>query len=162
MVEKKKVIIASGYFDPLHSGHVLYLNEAKKLGDYLIVMLNNESQSRLKKGFYLMSVAERKAVLEAIKHVDEVMISIDDGPTCSKTLSYLADRFKNENAELYFVKSGEWNEKTLREAPLCNELGIKMVFLDSINNKVNQSSTNLIKRAADLHTGNGYPDIPKA
>ena len=83
---KKIVVVASGYFDPIHSGHINYLREAKKLGDKLIVIVNNDEQAKLKKEHYFMPVKERKAIIEAIKYVDEVFVSIDDDRSVKKSL----------------------------------------------------------------------------
>jgi len=147
--EPEKILILSGYFDPLHSGHIYYFSESKKLGGRVIVILNNEGQSRLKRGYHLIGVDERKKILESIKFIDEVFVSIDHGPTQCDTLAYLADKYKNKNCKLYFVKSGEWKEENLKEAPLCQKLGIKIKIL---NNAPSASSSSLIKKAVDLET----------
>jgi len=70
-----KTVAVSGYFDPLHVGHVEYFKLAKKLGDRLVVILNNDKQAKLKKGSAFMPQEERKAILEALRDVDEVFLS---------------------------------------------------------------------------------------
>ncbi len=70
-----KTVVASGYFDPLHIGHIRYLREAKKLGDILIVILNNDKQAKLKKGKSFMPVNEREEILKSLEFVEEVVIS---------------------------------------------------------------------------------------
>ena len=82
----KKIVVASGYFDPIHSGHINYLKKAKKLGDKLIVIVNNDKQAKLKKEHYFMPVKERKAVVGAIKYVDRVFVSIDNDRSVKKSL----------------------------------------------------------------------------
>ena len=74
--QKKKVVVAvSGGFDPLHIGHVRLMNEAKKLGDRLVVILNNDNWLMRKKGFVFMNERERKEILESFFAVDEVVIT---------------------------------------------------------------------------------------
>ena len=65
-MEKEKIVVASGYFDPLHFGHVEYLREAKKLGDKLIVIVNNSKQTRMKKGYEFMPAKERVEIIKAL------------------------------------------------------------------------------------------------
>ncbi len=69
-----KISVVSGGFDPLHSGHISYIEDAKKIGDYLIVALNSDDWLLKKKGRFLLPFNERKIILENIKMVDEVMI----------------------------------------------------------------------------------------
>jgi D-beta-D-heptose 7-phosphate kinase/D-beta-D-heptose 1-phosphate adenosyltransferase len=73
--KSKKIVMISGGFDPIHIGHIRYIQEAKKLGDYLIVVLNNDNWLRLKKGKEFMPEIERKEIIESINGVDRVIIS---------------------------------------------------------------------------------------
>src|SRR3989338_3166929 len=81
--KKKKTIVAvSGGFDPIHIGHVRMFNEAKKLGDRLVVILNNDNWLKYKKGHVFMPERERKEILEAFEAVDEVFVTEhEDGTT---------------------------------------------------------------------------------
>ena len=81
----KKVAI-SGYFDPIHVGHLEYIELSKKLGDYLIVIVNNNHQCVLKKGKPFMDEKDRIKIVEAIEWVDEVFLSIDMDKTVCKSL----------------------------------------------------------------------------
>ena len=100
-------VAASGYFDPIHVGHVEYLELAKKLGHKLIVILNNDLQAIKKKGFTFMPATERIKLLQALRHVDEVFLSIDHDHTVCKSLEALrpnifakgGDRFNAEIPE---------------------------------------------------------------
>ncbi|MEK6890457.1 MAG: adenylyltransferase/cytidyltransferase family protein [Nanoarchaeota archaeon] len=84
---KKQIIVAtSGYFDPLHIGHIQCLELAKKLGDKLIVIVNNDKQAALKKGKEFMPFKERVEIIKSIKWVDEVFPSIDEDRTVCKSL----------------------------------------------------------------------------
>jgi D-beta-D-heptose 7-phosphate kinase/D-beta-D-heptose 1-phosphate adenosyltransferase len=73
-----KIVIASGGFDPVHSGHVSYLQEARRLGHVLIVGLNSDAWLTRKKGKSFMSFEERRAVLSSIRFVDRVLEFNDD------------------------------------------------------------------------------------
>ena len=73
----KKVAI-SGYFDPIHVGHLEYIEMSKNLGDYLIVIVNNNKQCVLKKGKPFMDEMDRIKIIKAIKWVDEVFLSVDE------------------------------------------------------------------------------------
>lgn len=133
--EKKDIlIVASGFFDPLHIGHIEYLKLAKALGDKLIVILNNDEQAQLKKGKVFMPLAERKIILESLSIVDEVFISIDKDKTVCKSLEYLKPNI--------FAKGGDRKIDNIPEAEICKKLGIKIV--DGLGEKI-QSSSNLIK-----------------
>ena len=120
MKNKKQIIVAvSGYFDPVHSGHINYLREARKLGDKLIVIVNNNKQAKLKKGHYFMPVEERKIILESIKYVDKVFISIDNTKDVSKSLRKIKPDI--------FAVGVDNNKKNLYEKNTCKELGIKII-----------------------------------
>ena len=128
------VVAASGYFDPIHKGHIEYLELAKQLGDKLIVILNNDKQVALKKGKPFMPLEDRKAVLEAIKFVDEIFVSIDEDKSVCKSLRAVKPDI--------FAKGGDRFIEEIPEAKICRELGIKVI--DRLGKKI-QSSSELIK-----------------
>ncbi len=120
MVRRKKVVVAiSGAFDPIHIGHVRYIREAAKLGDKLVVILNGDDFLLRKKGFVFRPFVDRKEILESIKGVDEVIPSIDEDQTVSKTLEKLKPDI--------FAKGGFWTEN-LPEAEACKNVGCKIVL----------------------------------
>src|SRR4030042_6007278 len=89
-MKKKLITVAiSGAFDPIHIGHIAYIREAAKLGDRLVVILNNDIFLLRKKGFVFRPVEDRKQILENMKGVDEVIVSVDDDQTVCKTLELL-------------------------------------------------------------------------
>ncbi len=92
---KEVVVITSGYFNPLHVGHVRYLREAKKLGTKLIVVINSDKQCKLKRSFLFMDEKERSEIISSLKFVDEVVLSIDKDETVCKTLKMLVDKYKS-------------------------------------------------------------------
>ena len=130
------VVAVSGYFDPIHKGHIEYLKLARELGDKLIVILNNDKQCEIKKGKPFMPMEDKKAILEAIRYVDEVFVSIDEDASVCKSLAKVKPDI--------FAKGGDRYTHEIPETPICNELNIKIV--DGLGKKV-QSSSDLIKNA---------------
>ena len=130
-------VVVSGYFDPLHVGHIEYLELAKRLaGDgKLIVVLNNDEQAILKKGKVFMPLEERRKIIQAIKYVDEVYVSIDTDLSVCKSLQVIIPDV--------FANGGDRHEGNIPEVEICNELGIKII--DGLGEKI-QSSSNLIEQ----------------
>jgi glycerol-3-phosphate cytidylyltransferase/D-beta-D-heptose 7-phosphate kinase/D-beta-D-heptose 1-phosphate adenosyltransferase len=122
-----KVVIVSGYFNPLHGGHLDMIESARALGDKLIVIVNNDRQQLLKKGKIILSEVNRLRLMRALKGVDEVVLSMDDDPPVIKTLEMIAKNHPGD--ELIFANGGDRNsEKEIPEADICRQYGIKMVF----------------------------------
>jgi glycerol-3-phosphate cytidylyltransferase-like family protein len=134
--EVKKVIITSGYFDPLHVGHIECFKLSKALGDKLVIILNNDNQCVLKKGKAFMPEREKKEILNSLKDVDEVFLSIDKDRTVCESIRVLAEKYKSH--ELIFTKGGDKFRDDIPEAKVCEELGIKIV--DGLGEKVQFSS----------------------
>ena len=125
----KKVAI-SGYFDPIHVGHLEYIEMSKKLGDYLIVIVNNNKQCVLKKGKPFMDEMDRMKIVKAIKWVDEVFLSVDqDGTVCKSLKKIKPDIFTN---------GGDRHNKECPEAVVCRKYGIEL--FDGIGDKIRSSS----------------------
>ena len=125
-----KVVVTSGYFDPIHKGHIELLKLSKEQGDKLIVILNNDKQAKLKKGKPFMDLEERKIILEAIKYVDEVFISIDEDKSVCKSLEAIKPDI--------FAKGGDRHQGEIPETPICKELGIEI--RDGLGAKIQSSS----------------------
>ena len=125
----KKVAI-SGYFDPIHVGHLEYISLSKKLGDYLIVIINNNHQCTLKKGKHFMDENDRAKILEAIEGVDEVFISIDQDRTVCKSLEKIRPDI--------FTNGGDRHNKEIPEALVCKKYGIEL--FDGLGKKIRSSS----------------------
>jgi cytidyltransferase-like protein len=134
----KKIIIVSGYFDPIHIGHIEYLKLAKQLGDKMIVILNNDKQCILKKGKPFMPQKERLEILKSIKYVDEVFLSVDNDSSVCKSIKIIAKKFKGN--KIIFAKGGDRFSYEIPEAKICKESGIEIV--DNLGKKI-QSSSNL-------------------
>ena len=127
-------VAASGYFNPLHKGHVEYLEKAKELGDYLIVIVNSDKQRVLKGSKEFMHEDERMLIVSSLRCVDEVILSIDEDTTVCNSLRLVQPDI--------FAKGGDRTIDEIPESRVCNEIGAKMV--DGLGDKV-QSSSWLLK-----------------
>ena len=134
------VVAVSGGFDPVHTGHISLLREAKKLGDKLVVILNNDHWLQAKKGFVFMTAVERKAVLEAIRYVDEVIVTRH--PENPKDLSVCQELEKLKPD--IFANGGDRKADNVPEVELCEKLDIKLVW--NVGGGKTQSSSELVKR----------------
>ena len=123
-------VAVSGYFDPIHIGHLEYLKMAKDLGDYLIVIVNNDYQSNLKKGKSFMCELDRVEIVKALKLVDEVFLSIDKDRTVCKSLEKLKPDI--------FANGGDRSTEEIPEAEVCMNFNIKMI--DGLGDKIRSSS----------------------
>lgn len=131
----KKVVVASGYFDPVHYGHLEYLQRSKKLGDTLIVIVNNDNQAALTKGRSFIPARERVKLIRAFACVDAAMEAVDQDRSVCKTLALLHPDI--------FANGGDQFNDMIPEADLCEELGITM--MDCLGAKVMGASSWQIK-----------------
>jgi cytidyltransferase-like protein len=140
-MKKKKVTVAvSGYFNPLHVGHLEMIEKAKKLGDHLVVIVNNDYQVKLKGSVPFMNQADRMKIVSAIKWVDKVFLSIDrDSSVCRSLAKVKPD---------IFAQGGDRKQGNIptSETGICRELNIRRV--DGLGKKIRSSSI-LIAGAAD-------------
>ena len=132
------IACVSGYFDPIHIGHIEYFKLAKQNADQLMVIVNNDEQATLKKGRAFMPADERIKIIQELKCVDFVVKSVDLDRTVCKTLSIASPR------PTFFCNGGDQNNNSIPEATICCELGIELV--DGLGDKI-QSSSWLIKGA---------------
>lgn len=122
-----KIIIISGYFNPLHGGHLDLIEGAKRLGDKLVVIVNNDKQQLLKKGKIILDEENRCRLMRALRDVDEVVLSIDEDPPVIKTMEKVANMFAGN--ELYFAQGGDRdNDKVNPEADVCKKHNIKIIY----------------------------------
>lgn len=131
-----KIACVSGYFDPIHVGHIEYFKNSKKIADKLMVIVNNDEQAILKKGKPFMPVDERIKIIQELKCVDYVFKSIDNDRTVCKSLA------KVTPIPDYFCNGGDQNNDIIPESNICKKLGIKL--MDGFGDKI-QSSSWLIK-----------------
>ena len=131
MSDKNKIRVAvSGYFDPIHVGHLEYLKMAKELGDSLVVIVNNNHQCELKKGKPFMDQNDRLEIVKALRFVDEVFLSIDKDRTVCKSLELVRPNI--------FANGGDRATSEVPETPICKKYNIKMV--DGLGDKIRSSS----------------------
>lgn len=140
---KKKAVIVSGYFNPIHKGHIEYLNLAKEKGDKLIVIVNNDLQRKLKGSKEFMKQDERVLILENIRCVDNVYLSIDKDKSVNETIKLVHSELVNEY-ELLFANGGDQNNSTISEVKTCKSLKIRLI--DNLGNKIQSSSWLLNKK----------------
>jgi len=146
--QKEIVVMVSGGFDPIHIGHIRYIREAKKLGDKLIVVINNDNWLRIKKGKEFMNELDRKEIIEAIKGVDKVVISKHNKNTKDMSVSMELIRIKPD----IFASGGDRNRKDAAnplsslytDLKTCKHIGAKIVFNVGRGGKV-RSSSELLK-----------------
>lgn len=138
---KPKAIIVSGYFNPIHKGHIEYFNNAKALGDALIVIVNNDKQRALKGSKEFQLEDERVFIVSNIKSADKVFLSIDKDRTVCETIRFIHQQLAKDY-QLAFANGGDQNNNSIPEAPVCEALGIDL--LDGLGDKI-QSSSWLLK-----------------
>src|SRR3989338_2018015 len=146
---RKQIVVAvSGGMDPIHIGHIRLIQDAKKLGDKLVVILNNDNWLKKKKSLIFMHQNERKEIIEAIKGVDEVILT-DHGPnpqdmSVSKELAKIKPDI--------FANGGDRTATNILEAPVCKKIGCEMIFSVGQGGKVQSSSWLLAKYLKSIKT----------
>ena len=131
-----KLIVVSGGFDPIHSGHIAYFKSAKSYGEKLIVALNSDTWLERKKGKFFMPFNERKAIVSSIKYVDEVIDCEDDKKgSCINALEAIKKSYPNE--EIYFANGGDRDGVNIPEMSVS---GVNFLFSVGGDDKKNSSS----------------------
>ena len=134
---KPKIIIVSGYFNPIHKGHLEYFIHAKAMGDLLFVIVNSDHQRALKGSKEFQKEDERLFIIQHIKEVDRAFLSIDEDRTVCKTLEMLNAQF-GDTHQLAFANGGDQNNNSIPELPTCQALGIELI--DGLGEKIQSSS----------------------
>lgn len=146
-----KRVIVSGYFNPLHGGHLDMIDEARSLGDYLIVIVNNDQQQILKKGKVILDEMNRMRLISALRAVDEVVLSIDSDPPVIKTLREIYVKYPDD--ELIFANGGDRDgERVVPETEVCGELGIEMIFGIGSHEVIKRDSSSRINQETGHET----------
>ena len=147
MSKKITSVVVSGYFDPIHVGHLEFLELAKKLGDTLTVIINNNLQAELKKGSTFMDEKDRMEIVAALRCVDEVFLSIDTDKSVCKSLEHIKPDI--------FANGGDRSDPSkVRELEIAEKLKIELKFGVGGNHK-ESSSSDLLKRWSE------YLDLKK-
>jgi len=141
-LKKQKAIIVSGYFNPIHKGHLEYFNNAKAIADQLFVIVNNDHQRELKGSKEFQDENERMIIVSNIKAVDKAILSIDTDRTVCATIKMIAEQYGSE-FELGFANGGDQNNDTIPEKPICALMNVALI--DGLGDKI-QSSSWLLKK----------------
>lgn len=140
--EKRTAVVVSGYFNPVHKGHLELFEKARTVGDILIVIVNSDHQRELKGSKEFMNEDERLRIVEALKPVDFALISSDEDKTQNRTLKEIWTMF-NRTFNIVFANGGDQTNESIPESETCDFLNIKMI--DGLGKKV-QSSSWLLKQ----------------
>ena len=130
-----KISVVSGGFDPIHSGHLAYIQAAKKFGEKLIVLLNSDDWLTKKKGKFFLPFSERKVILEALKYVDQVVAFDDNDGSCVNGLLALKEKYPKD--QITFCNGGDRTEENIPELSLD---GFNFKFQVGGDDKKNSSS----------------------
>lgn len=154
MVNSKKikpvVVAVSGYFNPLHVGHLEMIRLAKKLGDKLIVIVNNDAQVRLKGRVPFMKEKDRVEIVKALRDVDGVVLSIDKYQMANGEIPVIKTLAKLK-PDIFANGGDRHNLENVPEYPICKKLGIKII--DGLGKKIRASSL-MIAQAVELKLKN--------
>lgn len=140
---KETVVAISGGFDPIHIGHIRLIQKAKKLGDKLVVILNNDNWLRKKKGYVFMPQYERKEIIKAIAEVDDVVVTAHPKNSTDKSVCKELRKIKPH----IFANGGDRMKDNVPEVAVCRAIGCKMVF--RVGKKI-QSSSWLLKEFIEM------------
>jgi cytidyltransferase-like protein len=133
----KKAVIVSGYFNPLHKGHLELFRKAKEVGDLLIVIVNNDKQREMKGSKFFMDEDERIEIIRELSIVDMAWVSVDEDSTQNSTLKVMVEKFYG-SMKLAFANGGDQNNSTIPEADICKQFDIELI--DGLGDKIQSSS----------------------
>jgi len=131
-------VIVSGYFSPIHTGHLDMIEGAAELGDEVIVIVNNNAQQIMKKGKLIIDEADRLRIVQALGLVDHAFVAVDEDRTVSASLAKIADEFGDRT--LLFANGGDRKPEFVPESVVCDERGIELRFGIGGDNKADSSS----------------------
>ena len=136
MAKKKEVVVAvSGGFDPVHVGHIEMFEKARRLGDTLVVILNNDNWLRAKKGYVFMKQSERKKILESLRPVDKVVLTKHPKGTKDMSVSRALIALKPD----IFGNGGDRKAHNVPEDSVCKKYGIRRAY--NLGRKIQSSSS---------------------
>ncbi len=138
---KYRAIIVSGYFNPIHKGHIEYFENAKKYGELLFVIVNNDYQRELKGSTSFQDETERMKIVSSLMMVDKTFLSIDKDRTVNETIRII-HKIYGDSVQLFFANGGDQSNDVIPERAICIELDIKLI--DGLGDKI-QSSSWLLK-----------------
>jgi glycerol-3-phosphate cytidylyltransferase/D-beta-D-heptose 7-phosphate kinase/D-beta-D-heptose 1-phosphate adenosyltransferase len=134
-----QISIVSGYFNPLHVGHLDMMHSARDLTGFLLVIVNNDGQQIGKKGKVIQEAADRIRIVRELRVTDEAVEAIDSDQTVRATLALIRKRYPD--ARLIFANGGDRSDRSaVAEAQACEELGIELRFGVGGESKADSSS----------------------
>jgi cytidyltransferase-like protein len=137
--DASRVAIVSGYFNPLHVGHLRMMTAARELADSLVVIVNNDEQQLLKIGTVVQSVEDRLEIVSALGVVDDAIVAVDLDSTVNATLRLLRQRYAE--ADLVFANGGDRSHpETVAEIDTCRALSIEVALGVGGRDKADDSS----------------------
>jgi cytidyltransferase-like protein len=146
-MENKVITIASGYFNPVHVGHIELFNNAKSISDTLIVIINNDKQRELKGSRKFLNEEDRVEIVKNLKPVDRVVLSIDEDRSVRSTIKQIYNKYsEGPNTKFIFVNGGDQFSVSVAEREVCQSLGIFM--MDGLGGKI-RSSSEIIKNSEE-------------
>ena len=142
-----RIVVVSGYFNPIHVGHLDYLEEAKKLGEVLIVIVNNDEQVKIKGSTPFMSLEDRLRIVNALDCVSQAIPSLDQDSSVVETLRILYTKYSLEwdFDRMIFANGGDRKADDIPEYELCEDRGITMAF--NVGGGKSESSSVLLEKA---------------
>ena len=146
LVKNSVVVITSGYFNPIHRGHVECINLSKKLfpKTHLVVIVNNDKQVMLKKGYTFIPMEDRVSIVENLRVVDEVFRSVDEDASVIRSIEALAKKYSGYR--IVFAKGGDRNIGNIPEREVCEKYNIEII--SGVGDKI-ESSSALMKNMDD-------------
>jgi glycerol-3-phosphate cytidylyltransferase/D-beta-D-heptose 7-phosphate kinase/D-beta-D-heptose 1-phosphate adenosyltransferase len=139
VTDVSRVAIVSGYFNPLHVGHVRMITAARALADSLVVIVNNDEQQLAKIGTIVQPLAHRVEIVRALRDVDDVVAAVDSGSSVIESLRVIRARYPD--AHLVFANGGDRSDpETVAETDACRELAIEVVLGVGGRDKADASS----------------------
>jgi glycerol-3-phosphate cytidylyltransferase/D-beta-D-heptose 7-phosphate kinase/D-beta-D-heptose 1-phosphate adenosyltransferase len=151
--DPQRASIVSGYFNPLHVGHLRMMEAARAMTGYLIVAVNNDTQQMIKKGRVILPLEDRLEVVRGLRVTDEAMATVDDDATVNRTLRAIRDKYPD--TELIFANGGDRSSAGhISEADVAAELGIGLTFGVGGEDKADSSTRIIAALAQDQSVRN--------
>ena len=144
-----RVGIISGYFNPIHTGHLDYIEGAKQRCDLLYVIVNNDRQVDIKGSKQFMDEGSRLRIVRALAYVNKAMVSIDDDSTVCRSIKAIHKQYCDDPflTDIFFMNGGDRSQGTVPETEVCEELDIKMIY--NVGGIKTESSSTLLQKVAN-------------
>ena len=144
-----RVGIISGYFNPIHTGHLDYIEGAKQRCDLLYVIVNSDRQVDIKGSKQFMDEGSRLRIVRALAYVNKAMVSIDDDASVCRSIKAIHKQYCDDPflTDIFFMNGGDRSQGTVPETEVCEELDIKMIY--NVGGIKTESSSTLLQKVAN-------------